>query len=104
MNRAIIELVTAIQPGDLLKLCSGSAYISAGGPVNTCDHLRRERGGIASPMRYGLWMAGWLVSVKTDFGYMPVSLGVVMEVWRGKVLVWSASGERVPVQMEMFGC
>jgi hypothetical protein len=101
-HRAILELSIIVQPGDALTLASGGQYISMGSAINPCDHMKRERGGIASPMRYAFWMMGWMVSVQAVGFTMPVALSQIAQIKRGNAIIWSLTGERTPIQMELF--
>lgn len=97
-ERAVLELSTIIQPGDLLTLVSGSAFISAGSPANSADYMKRERGGIANPYRYSMWINSWLVSVRMDSCCIPVNLYAVVRVERGEVEIWNVEDKRTPIQ------
>lgn len=85
-ERAILELVAIIRSGDVLTLASGNVYVSAGSPTNP-DHQR--------------WILAALVSVRTEWGFMPIGLNVVVRVTRGNACVWDNRGG-LTGQLAMF--
>jgi hypothetical protein len=85
--RAIAELSTLIQAGDMLTLQSGSRYVAGGAPQN------RDTQG---------FLPAWLVSVNIGGCWTPVNLYTIVRVERGGRVTWTVSGERVPVQQALF--
>ena len=85
-TRAILELTTTIQPGDLLLFSDGTQHYAASYPKET-------------DKRAGSW---WMVSVKTSWGRMPTGLSGIARVTRNNVVIWDISNERLPVQRSLI--
>lgn len=86
-QRVVIELSQIVQPGDLLTCSDGTRETAASLPYNQAKYRRGN---------------AWICSIKTSWGYCPMSLGCVTMVERDGRIVWDVNNERVPIQQALF--